>query len=300
MEVEETTEVDKPTWSQVLSRKERRHQCLAQNAGNTPVPRQQQQQQQKLKLLQKRKPRTEAVVLKKKEESTYPMVLKKAQQQIPPTMMEEVGVEVVKVRYTRSGEMLLELRQKKEGGVGTFAEKLKVAVGEMAEVRKPERTTTILLLDVDPACTEEEVGAACKGKVRSLQQSARGTTMARVDVPIEAAVRMLENGSIRIGWSTCRVRSLETRQQRAQRCYQCLLPGHLAKDCQGASIGKQCYSCSGEGHTAAKCTSAQLRCPVCSKREGQGAGHVLGGRGCLSVESSSSRQGRRGGGASQA
>lgn len=58
--------------------------------------------------------------------------------------LEEIGVQVMKFRYTKKGQMLLEIWSKKETGTALFLSRLQENVGGEAMVRKPERMTSRL------------------------------------------------------------------------------------------------------------------------------------------------------------
>jgi hypothetical protein len=189
--------------------------------------------------------------------------------------------------------MIVELKGGSAEAVNQFAVQLQQALGPLAEVRRPQRMTSLLILDVEESATEEEVKAAIgeeEGKILNRKPMGRGCQMVTVQLPIDAALRTMERGRILIGWSSCRVRSLESRNT-APRCYKCLKRGHIAAECRGESLGSCCYRCGEEGHQLRDCRN-EPRCPVCS-REGGEANHLLGAHGCLGAAPAAGR--RRGG-----
>lgn len=266
------------TWATVVRRGRISGARSAVNHLRKQQQQQKRQQEGKIGLLKKRQPSCEAVIIARKSEETgYADLIRAARQGIS---LEEVGVLVLKTRYTRKGEMLLELKEEKEGGIDAFTQRLQQIIGEKAGIRKPERLTTVLLLDLDPSSTNEEIEEATGGRIKAPLQimgGGRGQS-AKIELPISRALDLAKMGKIRIGWSVCRVRSLET-AQRQQRCFRCLRTGHLAKDCSGPDISKRCYRCGEEGHGAVKCLRTPC-CPVCMDIDGSDAAHTLGSVGC--------------------
>ncbi len=118
-----------------------------------------------------------------------------------------------------------------------------------------------------------------------------GGLMAKVQVPIEKGIEVLKGGPLTIGWSRCRVRSLEKRNT-LPRCFKCLRMGHMAMECTNADLQRPCYRCGEAGHVVAACRKPPS-CPVCRTIEGQPSDHVLGGHGCSSNASQGQGRNRR-------
>ena len=66
---------------------------------------------------------------------------------------------------------------------------------------------------------------------------------------------MLNNNSIIIEYSACKLYEIT----RHNRCYNCLYPGHLAKDCSNTAV---CTHCAGPHH-ARDCVNDAVKCIFC-------------------------------------
>lgn len=250
--------------------------------GGAPVEKARRQE----RLLKRRVPQGSAVIIARKEETTaYADLIRCARQKVSPSGL---GLQPVRTRYTQKGEMIVELRGGSAEAVDTFAAQLQQALGNLADVRRPQRMTTLLVLDVEESATEDEVKAAVGGdaKVVGCKPMGRGCQMVTVRLSVEGALKILERGRLFIGWSSCRVRSLE-RQSNAPRCFKCLKRGHISKDCRGEALGNCCYRCGEEGHQLRNCRK-DPKCPVCV-REGVDANHLLGAQGCLGAAPAATR-----------
>lgn len=285
------------TWSQVLQRGKRGGPVADVGRVNPNKPRWKGREEQQRKLLQKRKPRGEAVVVSKvKDETRYTDLIKLARARVSPA---DCGVETTGTRYTKKGELIITVTGMVEQ-VQTFAAQLQAALGEEAVVRQPQRRTKLLILDVEESCSNEEleqsVSATEEVKVVSRRDMGRGCQMAQVQVSIPLALSTLAKKTIKVGWSQCRVRSLEKKDATTPRCYKCLHRGHIAAACTGEAVGNVCYRCGEEGHKLRDCVR-EPRCPICVKIEGRCANHAAGQRGCVTASEQQLRSERpRGGG----
>ena len=276
-----------PTWVEVVRGKKRATKKAEQPARPPKVAKKEEQ------LLQRRAPRGGAVILKKaSEEITYADLIKKARANISLVAM---GIVVQRTRYTAKGEMLLELQAAEEALIDAFAERLRVVLAGDALVLRPVRTTTLLLLDIHESVTDEEILAGlCQPpglRLYGRTPMGRGCHSVKAVAPITVALQILQQGRIPIGWSMCRVRSLEPKQRSAPQCYKCLRSGHMAAQCEGTPI-TGCYRCGEEGHQIRDCRVAP-KCPVCSQEEGRDAAHIVGGAGCLAAKQTRGRQQKR-------
>lgn len=273
-------------WNVVVGRRSRggpagTNRMMDSSQGQTRTLTQTKVPKTKEQLLRKRRPRQQALVIEKKsEEVKYSDLIKIAREQIQPS---EYRTEVLRVRYSKKGEMMLELRglNGQEADVEGFARRLQEVLGNVANIKRPQRTTGLLILDIDESVEKEEIAAAAGTSLPiRLEEAKAGLRVAKIQVPIEKALELIQGGRLSLGWSRCRVRSLE-KQSTLPRCYKCLLVGHMARECKGMDLEKPCYRCGGRGHIAATCRQ-DLCCPVCSKVEGHLTDHMLGGRGCSS------------------
>nr|XP_053624658.1 uncharacterized protein LOC128683259 [Plodia interpunctella] len=120
------------------------------------------------------------------------------------------------------------------------------------------------------SCTEDQVWV---GEIRS---DWRGSGSALMRCPVTTAKKLIEAGSLTVGWSRVQLRHLEARPMH---CYKCMGKGHTASLCPSQTDrSRLCYRCGETGHLSASCT-AEPRCAVC-RDAGKPAGHVMGGRAC--------------------
>lgn len=63
--------------------------------------------------------------------------------------LDELGIQVVKTRYTVKGEILLELWYIAKEVVQSFAGRLQEVLWEKVGMKKPKRITALLLLDLE-------------------------------------------------------------------------------------------------------------------------------------------------------
>jgi len=264
------------TWSQVVSKRRRKEVSKAARSQSRSALR----DEKKEALLKRRQPQGGAIIIRKiSDEGSYTDLILKAKQKVAPGVH---NLTIQKTRFTKKGEMILEIRGEDEK-ISTFASQLQQALAEEAEVRQPKRTTMLLLLDLEATTTKAEIANAVGGgdvKITRLEDMGRGLKKAVVMVPIVAALEVLKKKSVQIGWSWCRVRSLEREQNNQPRCFKCLQVGHMARGCNNEEMGKICYRCGGADHLIRECHQ-EPKCPLCSRTQGKDAKHILGGKGCL-------------------
>lgn len=189
------------------------------------------------------------------------------------------------VRKTRTGHLLIEIGQ--DSKVEEVGEKVRSKLGEGAQVRLLQETTTFQLRGLDPIISKDEVAAdmAEAGKIDPVEVSVQtlrplrdGTQVAIVRVPTRKVNGELRSGRIRIGLVVCRAKILPD----ITRCFRCHQIGHVGTECRNLEKGKYlCRKCGSEGHNMETCNSSP-RCVLCSKSgmEGIGTRHVAGALNC--------------------
>lgn len=116
---------------------------------STPTP-----ASSKAKLLQKFQPRNKAVELAKKcESATYAPIIKQSTAQINIT---DQQVEISQTCFTKKRGMLFELKGE-SANVDNFAKKLEAVIKEKADVRIPQKTTSILLIVIDDSMEQNDI-----------------------------------------------------------------------------------------------------------------------------------------------
>jgi hypothetical protein len=170
-----------------------------------------------------------------------------------------LGVKVTTTRRTRAGGILLEVVG--EDKAALLEGKIREVAGDTARVRRPERRTPVLLLNIPEWAEVGDVvsGLATAGVVVaaggvSLRDNGVGRDhadrVARVDLPLRDAIALATAKAVVIGWTRCRVKLLEKRQST---CYRCQSQGHLAAQCRNEAKPRSCFGCGGPGHLARDC-----------------------------------------------
>lgn len=91
-----------------------------------------------------------------------------------------------------------------------------------------------------------------------------------------AAVKVTDEGRIRIGWTVARVELLRVRPLQ---CYRCWEFGHVQSTCRNIVDRRgACFRCGQKGHMASVCKNP-VYCAVCHDL-GLEASHRLGGPQC--------------------
>jgi Zinc knuckle len=187
---------------------------------------------------------------------SYADALKALRKEIKP---EELGCSIASIRKTRNGDALIELKRDSSSPV-CLAEAINKAMGGGTRARGLVPVETITILDIEEGIEKEElVTALCSAdgglaresvNVRFLQAGKWGTQLAIVTLPAGAGARLLRNGRIKIGWTSCRIR----KKTNTTRCYRCHDAGHMARECTGPDRSKMCRRCGQKEHKAADCT----------------------------------------------
>lgn len=233
-------------------------------------------------------PSSSAVVLKLQPEAaqngaTYASALLTAEQEVN---LEELGIGSLRIRPSATGARLIEVPGSSSGDkADALASALRVALAGVVEVTRPVKTADFRVTGLNDAATAQRVKAAvakaggCAEEqvwVGELRPDWRGSRSALMRCPVTAAKKLLEAGSISVGWGSAQLRHLEARPMH---CYKCMGKGHTAALCPSQADRSQlCYRCGEAGHLSASCT-AKPRCAVCHAA-GKPADHVMGGRSC--------------------
>lgn len=172
---------------------------------------------------------------------------------------EVIGDNVVGMRQTKAGGLLIELKGDQQQIEAVRAEVSRL-VGAEIEVRSQQQKTMVEIIDLDQWTDSEEVAGAVAAetgvnhealKVVSVRKRFGGTKAAMVLVPTVACQKMLSHGRIRVGLVNCRVRRGDPRT----RCFRCHSYGHMAKECTGPDRSACCRRCGSPGHRAAGCVA---------------------------------------------
>lgn len=199
------------------------------------------------------------------QNKSYSEMLKAIRGNINP---EALGAEIKSVRK-RKDDSLLIVTEKEN------MEKLKNEINEkqeLADIKIVEKKITMLVSGMDAVTTKEEIVEALKKKlgdeneidsitVKSLYANRSGDQNATVETTQSIAARLLVGSSIKIGWSSCKIKEKVS----IIRCTNCLRFGHSARGCKAQrTTGTKCLKCSKEGHSVKDCKNPSF-CLSCNK-----------------------------------
>jgi Zinc knuckle len=240
------------------------------------------------------RPKSDALVIEAKDENSYADILRKVKSD--PTL-KELGDQVARIRRTKKGEMLFELKGDSLVKSVTFKELMGKVLGESAAVRALTQETVVEVNNLDEITTEEElrealieqfslgdIGSTAKVKMR---KAYGGTQIGTIKLPMAEANKLLEAGKIKVGWTICQLRAPRTQ---LLRCYRCLGFGHVASGCKLTDRSKSCWKCGEDGHVSKTCTN-KPNCVLCQK-DGEN-NHVTGSLKCNAYKTAKARQGWR-------
>lgn len=220
---------------------------------NTPPNRAKKKSSEAARLVKNRIPKTEAIMIDKLAEGeTYASVMKR----VTAIDLNQLGITVKGAKRSKAGGIIIEVDGKDDAD--RLAEGIREAVGVTATVRRPTRSTPILILDVPNWMEETEVASQLSNFDDSFRDckirlsDGRGGRTAFCRIPMKVASKIAGGGRIRIGWAMCKVRLLE-RKDRV--CYKCQGTGHIAANCNSVAKPKACYKCNSREHLARECVA---------------------------------------------
>lgn len=225
-----------------------------------------------------RKTKPDAVVVGLTGGESYAAILKQVKSD---PRLKDVGENITRIRRTKKGELLLELKRNSSINSSSCKRKMEESLHDLATIRALTHDVNVEIRDLDEITTIEEVQEAIKTSSNleasniSLRKARDGTQIAIFSLPLAEAQPFLRVGKIKIGWSICRVREKFT----PKKCYRCLGFGHLAFSCKEPDRSKMCRRCGQEGHFAKNCKKP-FKCMLCSREDLPPANHATGGTSC--------------------
>lgn len=167
------------------------------------------------------------------------------------------------------------LRKTKDGDVMLLADK-NMTERLMKDIEGMDGVKTCIggrkqieIMDLDPTVLKEEISEAVKRvasreemqevAIDGLRGNASGFQIAVLTVPKRLGERLLRDGNIRIGWTSCRVKE----RVNIDRCLNCLRVGHQTARCPDPrNDEKRCLRCTKVGHIAKDC-NVEAYCGSC-------------------------------------
>ncbi|XP_037957889.1 uncharacterized protein LOC119687587 [Teleopsis dalmanni] len=191
------------------------------------------------------------------------------------------------VRKTMSGAILLELDKGTKASL-EFCEKIRSALQETVRVTGLTPTTTIEIRDLDALTTTAEVEEAVKRilpngidrlKAMVTKPNNRELVRACVQLPTIAAEKLLEAGSITIGWIIAKMRM----RTETKRCFRCHGVGHIQRNCKGPDRTTLYIKCGEPEHKLKDCANPP-KCCICSDAGLKTIDHIAASGKCTSVK----------------
>lgn len=209
------------------------------------------------------------------EGKTYADLLKLVKQTVNP---KEIGVDVKKTLKTKNGELLVRIGNGPDKAMALKSQLQDKIPGLSTSVLKREKI--IHLKGMEETTTEGEIKEAVAEAVSvepdsfhvSALRPAYGNSLnATIKMNEDKALKLLQLGAIKIGWSLCKIRE----RKEYVKCFKCWENGHTKAECKGPDRENMCMKCAKIGHKAASCPNTAF-CVYCNSE-----GHQTGSVRCL-------------------
>ncbi|EFN86403.1 hypothetical protein EAI_08054, partial [Harpegnathos saltator] len=162
-----------------------------------------------------------------------------------------------------TGALVLEIPGEERGRqADLLADKLREVLSDRAKVSRPQKMGEIRIRRLEISTSEKEaaetvakiggcmVSDVKTGKIREIQSGFRSLW---VQCPLLAAKKVVEKGSVTIGWTQAKMEML---QGRLLQCFRCLEKGHVQINCTNNTNRRDnCFRCGEPGHLARDCES---------------------------------------------
>nr|XP_044248552.1 uncharacterized protein LOC123002450 [Drosophila takahashii] len=189
--------------------------------------------------------RPDALIIKGTEGHSYSEILNLVTRR-EDNKLEDVRKNVRRIKRTAKGDLLLELDGASREDTQSIKESLGNVLGDLACVRTVVEEAHVEVRDLDDLTTKEEVAAAVHAltghqvdvsSVKALRPAYAGTKMAVLALAPQIAAKLLAEGRVKVGWSSCRVRERASER----RCYKCLEFGHIALRCKSGEGRREAH-----------------------------------------------------------
>lgn len=202
--------------------------------------------------------------------------------------LSEVGIQNgITTRTAATGALLIEVPRSENGPkadapwphvCARLKDKEGVRVNrptKMAEIRVRGLECSIRK-EVMEAVAEKETCRSYEIQAGDIRRTSENQGSLWLKLPLAAAKKAVEGGTLQVGWSRVKITLLEARPLR---CYKCLERWHVREKCPNSqNRSNRCYRCGGLEDTAKECT-ALPKCPICVD-QGRKADNTLGSQQC--------------------
>lgn len=210
----------------------------------------------------KEKTRPEAVIIGT-DATTYASTLRQIRATVNP---DELGISIKTVKATKDMRMIVVTE---EGKAKALQKEIATKIqGVDIKLSSGETKTHLVILDIDASMNDQEVEDKIReqtkvndAELKSMRMGTRGTQTANVSMPSSSAEKLIQEGTIKIGWTLCRVKL----KIDIIRCYNCLKLGHHSDLCRENKTERKCLNCAEVGHLVKNCTNTSY-CTTCNSK----------------------------------
>nr|XP_049466832.1 involucrin-like [Anopheles coluzzii] len=236
---------------------------------------QQERMQQQQQLQRKRKPRPDIIEVSPSEGETWDGIYEKVRKAIRLDAAHSEMKGHIK-RGRRTHARLLRMELSKTANAPLMLEGVRKIIGDAGVSRLVTEMGELLVVDIDPLATEEDIIAALDAKIgasagvvsASIWELPDGSKRARIRLPVKSA-RQLEGLKLFLCDCVSKVRAAPPTPPERQRCFRCLEMGHIASNCRSTADRQNlCIRCGLTGHKARSCQN-EAKCALCG-----GAHHI--------------------------
>ncbi|XP_011706373.1 PREDICTED: uncharacterized protein LOC105461569 [Wasmannia auropunctata] len=234
--------------------------------------------------VRRRAPQSAAVAMSFPEGMKFADVVKKARDSVS---LEELGIEHTRLRATMSGAVLVEIPGRDMSPkADTLAARLRETFRDSGvRISRPSLRGELRLSGLDASIGPTELRTAMAVTGRCAEEDIRlgqtrstrnGLRTIWTQCPLDTAMRLAEEGKLRVGWSTAKVDLLK---KRPIQCFKCMAAGHVRERCPSeVDRSSCCFNCGEDGHLARDC-GRPSSCPIC-KEAGRRYDHRAGSDVC--------------------
>nr|XP_049461491.1 uncharacterized protein LOC125906501 [Anopheles coluzzii]XP_049466768.1 uncharacterized protein LOC120960477 [Anopheles coluzzii] len=236
---------------------------------------QQERMQQQHQQHRKRKPRPDIIEVSPSEGETWDGIYEKVRKAIRlDAAHSEMKGHIKQGRRTHA--RLLRMELSKTANAPLMLEGVRKIIGDAGVSRLVTEMGELLVVDIDPLATEEDIIAALDAKIgasagvvsASIWELPDGSKRARIRLPVKSA-RQLEGLKLFLCDCVSKVRAAPPTPPERQRCFRCLEMGHIASNCRSTADRQNlCIRCGLTGHKARSCQN-EAKCALCG-----GAHHI--------------------------